>query len=342
MQLRLSLFALAIGVFFACSGKETVTGVVPGGPTEAWFVESSPEEVGWSIEALAEARRFYDDLDSVALMVIENGRIVVSWGAIDTKFFCASIRKSYLSALYGIHATTGAIDLDKTLEQLGIDDNNGGLTAAEKQARVSDIIKSRSGVYHTSAAQSPSARAGLPERGSHAPGTHWHYNNWDFNAAGTIFEQETGLGIFEEFQRQIAIPTGMRDFVLEEDTLYDFEPQYSIHPAYHFQMTARDMARFGLMMQRGGRWMDRQLIPESWVEESTRSHSFVDDGLGYGCMWWIIEGVGFMALGLGGQIIEVRPAENLTIVHLVNTDIGDTVSVPDYLELIELVLAARN
>lgn len=134
----------------------------------------------------------------------------------------------------------------------------------------------------------------------------------------------------------------MQHFVLEEDTLYDFELQYSIHPAYHFQMTARDMARFGLMMQRGGRWMDQQLIPESWVQESTRSYSIVDDGLGYGYMWWIIEGVGFMALGLGGQIIEVRPAENLTIVHLVNTDIGDTVSVPDYLELMDLVLAARD
>ena len=31
--------------------------------------------------------------------------------------------------------------------------------------------------------------AARPARGSHAPGTFWYYNNWDFNALGTIFEQ---------------------------------------------------------------------------------------------------------------------------------------------------------
>ena len=34
--------------------------------------------------------------------------------------------------------------------------------------------------------------ASKPERGSHAPGTFWHYNNWDFNALGTIYRRQTG------------------------------------------------------------------------------------------------------------------------------------------------------
>ena len=29
-------------------------------------------------------------------------------------------------------------------------------------------------------------------RSSHPPGTFWYYNNWDFNALGTIFEKATG------------------------------------------------------------------------------------------------------------------------------------------------------
>ena len=29
-----------------------------------------------------------------------------------------------------------------------------------------------------------------PERGSQRPGTYMLYSNWDFNAAGAVFEQE--------------------------------------------------------------------------------------------------------------------------------------------------------
>ena len=39
-------------------------------------------------------------------------------------------------------------------------------------------------------------RDGRPKRGSHAPGTFWYYNNWDFNVLGTVFRQLTGADIF--------------------------------------------------------------------------------------------------------------------------------------------------
>jgi len=58
-----------------------------------------------------------------------------------------SIRKSYLSALYGIHVHEGRIQLSKTLADLGIDDQSP-LTAVEKRATVADLLKARSGVYH--------------------------------------------------------------------------------------------------------------------------------------------------------------------------------------------------
>jgi len=57
----------------------------------------------------------------------------------------------------------------------------------------------------------------------------------------------------------------------------DFDPKEqeyftgpdSIHRAYPFRMTARDMARFGLLYLRRGRWRDAQLVPAQWVQEST-------------------------------------------------------------------------
>ena len=39
------------------------------------------------------------------------------------------------------------------------------------------------------AAETPAMKAARPERGSHAPGTFWYYNNWDFNVLGTVFEK---------------------------------------------------------------------------------------------------------------------------------------------------------
>lgn len=109
-----------------------------------------------------------------------------------------------LSALYGVHVAQGQIDLAWTLADLGIDDTEPSLTAEEKQATIADLLMARSGVYHPSNFQPPAERARLPARGGHTPGTFWHYNNWDFNALGTIFEQCTRTRIFEEFERRIA------------------------------------------------------------------------------------------------------------------------------------------
>ncbi|MDH4271900.1 MAG: serine hydrolase, partial [Candidatus Aminicenantes bacterium] len=81
---------------------------------------------------------------------------------------------------------------------------------AEKinSAAVSDLLKSRSGVYHEAAAESEDMVETRPTRGSHPHDTFFYYNNWDFNALGTIFEKVTGAKIFEAFKREIAEPIG--------------------------------------------------------------------------------------------------------------------------------------
>ena len=48
-----------------------------------------------------------------------------------------------------------------------------------------------------------------PARFSHAPGTFWYYNNWDFNALGAIYEHAAGDSVFGAFNREIARPIGM-------------------------------------------------------------------------------------------------------------------------------------
>jgi CubicO group peptidase (beta-lactamase class C family) len=180
------------------------------------------------------------------------------------------MRKSFLSALYGIYVNERRIPLSSTLEELGIDDVPP-LTAQEKQARLIDLLQARSGVYHSAAAEADEMRALRPARGSHGPGEFWYYNNWDFNVLGTVFEASTRLAIGEAFQNRIAEPLGMQDF-RSRDVSYSRE-SVSVHRAYPFRMSARDAARFGLLYLRGGNWDGRQIVPTEWVEESTKPHS---------------------------------------------------------------------
>src|SRR5262249_26784924 len=177
--------------------------------------------------------------------------IVSQWGAVTTKFNVHSIRKSLLSALYGIAVANGQIDLNSTLEQLGIDDNEPSLTPQEKQARVIDLLKARSGIYHAALYETPAMKAKNPPRGSPPPRSFWSYNNWDFNALGTIYEQPTHDTIYHAFDVQIAQRIGMEDYDPKEQQ-YVTGPD-SIHRAYPFRMSARDMARFGLLYLRRGR-----------------------------------------------------------------------------------------
>src|SRR6266849_2434788 len=103
-------------------------------------------------------------------------------------------------------------------------------------------------------------REGWPKRGSHSPGSYWFYNNWDFNALGSIFEKEFKTPVAKAFEARIARRVGMQDFRVE-DMYYlqapaDASPDFnkSIHPAYHFRMSARDLGRFGYLFLQDGEW----------------------------------------------------------------------------------------
>ncbi|MBI5773056.1 MAG: serine hydrolase, partial [Verrucomicrobia bacterium] len=325
-------------------------------PGKNWSKAGRPEELGWSSEKLAAARQQAGAIGSAAVFIVHRGQVVSEWGETAKHFNVHSIRKSFLSALYGVPGLAEKFDLNATMEQLGIDDNEPRLTAVEKQATVRDLLKARSGVYHPALYETDAMKKRRPARGSHAPGTFWYYNNWDFNALGTIFEQRTGVGVFEAFQRHLAQPLGMEDFRME-DTEY-VRGADSIHPAYPFRMTARDMARFGLLFARGGQWNGKQIIPAKWVAESTTSWSPAtsESGevrCGYGYLWWTelnglqLEGVdlprgSYSARGAGGHYILVVPAWDLVVVHRVDTDKkdGPRVTGGQFGKLVKLIVEA--
>lgn len=298
-------------------------------PGQTWDMIAAQEEVGWSSSHLSRAKEYAEAIGSLAVMVVTRGAALAMWGDVARPFNCRSIRKALLSSLYGIHVAAGRIDLDWTLADLGIDDTEPALTAEEKRATIADLLTSRSGVYHPANFQTPADRARLPARTSHAPGTFWYYNNWDFNALGTIFEQCTGTRIFEDFARRVAQPLQMEDYRAQE-MKYAAQP-YSLHLLYSFRLSARDLARFGLLYLRQGRWQEQQVLSRAWVEASTAAQAVARGGVGFGYAWWVcVDGKlfqrvplpagSFASYGMGGQFLLVVPALDLVLVHLGNSD----------------------
>ena len=55
-------------------------------------------------------------------MIIYNGKVAAALGNIHRRYKCHSVRKSFISALYGIHVDKGEIDLNKTLKELNIEE----------------------------------------------------------------------------------------------------------------------------------------------------------------------------------------------------------------------------
>ena len=324
------------------------------GSEGAWLRYATPSEGGFSTEELEHAYHLADSAGSAAVFAVRDGRVVVAWGGVDRPFEAHSVRKSLVSALYGIAVEQGLIDLDATLAELGIDDREG-LTEIERTARVADLLAARSGVYHPAAYSPQSMEEGLPERGSHAPGTFWYYNNWDFNTAGVIFGRETGLHVREAFEEWIAEPLGMGEF--DPDAGFDaLEPSKSDHPAHTFRISARDLARFGQLYLQDGRWAGRQIVPTEWVEGSTRLVSEIGSGQGYGLMWWVYPAGTIpadryptasrydvvQARGTGGQALYVIPEADMVVVHRADTDRGREVSGPAVWTILDRILGART
>jgi CubicO group peptidase (beta-lactamase class C family)/predicted negative regulator of RcsB-dependent stress response len=312
-------------------------------PGEQWMQYADPAQAGFDAARLDAAHAIWEALPSSAFLVVSDGVVVAAWGDVSRRFMCHSVRKSFMSALYGIYWDREEIELNKTIAELGIHEELEPLMAIELQARILDLLKARSGVFH------PAAYAGRTDsqpRGSQGPGRYFAYNNWDFNTLAAIFRQETGADVFEAFDEFFAQPLEMEDWRVS-DGYYHFERDKSVYPAYPFRMSARDAARFGMVFARKGMWGDEQILSRDWVARSLAMYSIDDENMGYGLLWWVFREPRFKqygmaaALGVGNQMIAVLPDIDLVIVNRANTYQGEGTPMPALLDLIEAVLEAR-
>ena len=310
---------------------------VPVFPGADWARIAKAESAGFSSARLEGLRAWLASLDTTAMFVAVGGRELFEYGDVAHLSYLASVRKSVLAMLYGTYVENGTIRLDATLKDLQFTDV-GGLMPRELEATVEDLMTARSGVYH------PASNAGdstdsAPPRGSQTPGTYHLYNNWDFNAAGAVFEKLTGRDIYDAVESDLARPIGMQDFNRKVQRKTG-NPQRSQHLAYHMHFSVRDMARIGLLMLREGNWGGRQVVPRGWAQKirslvtpmnemNPPGYRSLGSGQrwGYGYMWWVWDAPNspgpfagaYTGMGAGGQFITVLPEFDMVVAHKTDT-----------------------
>jgi CubicO group peptidase (beta-lactamase class C family) len=160
-------------------------------------------------------------------------------------------------------------------------------------------------------------------------------------------ERAAGEDIGPLFARRVATPTRMQDFQPEHveytTSEHPAEQRFgnvSSHRAYAFDISTRDLARYGLLYLNCGRWGRTQVVPRDWVLASIdgpdtregRGSEEQDTGFGSYAYLWQIDRLGsrffaalparepsYFALGARGHVLGVFPALDLVIVHQVAT-----------------------
>ena len=161
------------------------------------------------------------------------------------------------------------------------------------------------------------------------PGEVFLYNNYHPLLLGLILERATGMPVATYLQEKIWKPIGM-----EYDGSWSLDSTPSGFEKMESGINGRaiDFAKFGRLFLNDGNWNGTQVIPATWVAESTRPDTvvtsdtyypdtpeFADDRQYYGYLWWGwrqgIVSYDFAARGNHGQFIYVAPTKKLIIVR---------------------------
>jgi CubicO group peptidase (beta-lactamase class C family) len=317
-------------------------------PEPDWAIES-PEDHGLSSEGLADMASVAEGFDSNCLVVTQAGVIVGEWYWNDfepetDQANVYSVSKSITSALVGIAVEQGELDIDAPVDIL---EWQAGESAAITTRNLISNDSGRQWSFDTDylqlGFQADQTQYAIDLDHQHPIASWWEYNNAAIQTLERVLGTALGtdLGVFAE-----------QELFSEIHMSATMGRDSDGNPLTYQGVSAscRDLARFGYLYLRGGRWADGvQVVPASWVAESITPSTDLNSA--YGFMWWLNrpghwvlpsaplrnEGDGqiapeapeelFAAIGAFGQFIVVDPATESVWVRLGPTDLGDATGV---------------
>lgn len=298
-------------------------------PMKGKWETVSLEETGWKAAKLKIAMEYAGEQNSSGVVILYRGRILAEqyWELKSAeeersryKYMLvkttsdgraiedvASVQKSVISFLAAIAREQGKLDLDRTASSyLG----NGWSKASPKQeARITvrHLMTMTSGLNE-------------PLKYINPAGTVWEYNTRAYSMMVPVLTKVTNMGINQLTQTWLTGPTGM----LESS----WEPRRWVqnHHAANtigFATSARDLARFGLLVLAEGNWNGQVVLknPKYLLEALKPSQNLKSS---YGLLWWLVNRSWFpeapdkavAALGRLSSIVFIVPNQQLVFIRL--------------------------
>lgn len=306
-----------------------------------WEV-STPEEQRLGPELMAELYYNASELETLySLLVIKDGKLIAeryfNEGSIDRKNQLQSVTKSFTSALVGIALDQSCLtSVDQKMMDFFPEYADKITDPRKKQITIRDMLQMRSGYpwEETDAVLWEGLLSGdyLPLIVgfplTEDPGTEFQYSGITSHLLGVIVSRACDTDLKSFAEEHLFSPI---DAELGIDWIQDTKGYYIGLAGMH--VTARDMAKFGLLYLNEGKLKGNQIISADWIRDSLQRYSegvnisgwipgvtsrfgyFRD--LGYGYQWWSAR-VGDRyfnyASGHGGQFIILLDELDMVIV----------------------------
>lgn len=269
-----------------------------------------------------DSRHFLRKHKSLAFLVIRNDSIIREYYLVPelkenaTDIF--SLSKSFVASTLAIAMQEGYItDLTDTIGEYSPD-----LPDSYKDIRIIDLLNMRSGIettflntlqlYYSADVFKTSKEMPV----IHPSGTTYTYSNQATQLLIALIESATQQKFTDYFFQKVWLPMNM-----ENAGNWSFDSQKNKTPRGFsgLSLTARDVARLGLLYLHSGKLNNQQIIPEQWIKNTiTPAEEFqITPGLYYHMHWKIlVPGEEFYAKGLLGQYLYINKRTNTVIVRL--------------------------
>jgi CubicO group peptidase (beta-lactamase class C family) len=300
-----------------------------GGPldlSQPWTT-ATPSDVGMTAGDLeAAANRAAAIPRARSLVVARHGRVVLERYFVGTNaatfFDVRSVTKSVVSALTGIAIEAKVLPSADVLVSRYLEPPYR-LAAADASLSVRHLLTMTSGFqwnddvdYNPWILSDDHVQYLLDRPQAHAPGVAFTYNSAAVHVLGVALERAAGVGLPRYADDHLFSALGA------EGVGWEALDRGTVNGGSGIRLRSRDMLKLGQLYLQRGRSADRSVVPESWVDETTRPGFTWRETYGaqrevtYGMLWWVSDAApaSFFAWGYGGQFIYVVPSLDLVVV----------------------------
>jgi CubicO group peptidase (beta-lactamase class C family) len=272
-------------------------------------------------------------------LVLHRGLIVAEWGDTTRVDMTFSVAKSYLSLLAGVAHERGL--LPDVHERVGRRVDDGGFSSPHNAAITWHHFLQQTSEWEGTLWGKPDIvdrnrdlmLEGRGKKGEarplQTPGSFWEYNDVRVNRLSLALLRLFRRPLPEIFRETFMAPLGAssdwrwrgyRNSTVEIGGRAIESVSGGGHWGGGVFIHARDQARIGLIMQRRGRWGERRLIGEEWIDRSIEPCALNPQ---YGYLWWLnanssrypsAPSTGYSANGAGGNLTWIDPANELVAV----------------------------